>query len=95
MIDYKVLDLTDERGQLCGQMLAMLGCDVALVEPPGGSTSRHLGPWAGEEPDPERSLWHWSYNRGKRSVVCDLGTDAGRAALLELVRHADVLVESH
>ena len=95
MIDYKVLDLTDERGQLCGQMLAMLGCDVALIEPPDGSASRRLGPWAGEEPDPERSLWHWSYNRGKRSVVCDLGTDAGRAALLELVRHADVLVESY
>ena len=95
MIDYKVLDLTDERGQLCGQILAMLGCDVALVEPPGGSTSRHLGPWAGEEPGPERSLWHWSYNRGKRSVVCDLATDAGRAALLELVRRADVLLETY
>ena len=91
---YRVIDLTDERGQLTGQILAELGADVILVEPPGGSRSRRLAPYAGDDPDPERSLWFWSYNRGKRSVVLDLDTDDGRRQLLELVAGADVVVQS-
>ncbi len=94
MIHHRVLDLTDERGQLCGQILAMLGCDVALVEPSGGSPSRHRGPWVDDRPGPDRSLWHLAYNRGKRSVVCDLVRDDGRAQLLKLIRVADVLIDS-
>ncbi|MBM3684604.1 MAG: CoA transferase, partial [Actinobacteria bacterium] len=65
---YRVLDLSDERGQLCGQILAGLGADVVLVEPPGGSRSRRLAPYAGDVVDPERSLPFWGMNRGKRSV---------------------------
>ena len=34
---YRVLDLTDERGLLCGKILADLGAEVTQVEPPGGS----------------------------------------------------------
>ena len=35
---YRVVDLTDERGLLAGQILARLGAQVIQVEPPGGST---------------------------------------------------------
>ncbi len=92
---YRILDLTDERGQLAGQMLAQLGADVVAIEPPGGSTSRQLGPFAGDEPGPERSLRHQAYNRGKRSVVLDLaGSEEDREHLRRLVRGADVLIES-
>jgi crotonobetainyl-CoA:carnitine CoA-transferase CaiB-like acyl-CoA transferase len=91
---YRVIDLTDERGQLTGQILAELGADVILVEPPGGSRSRRLAPFAGDEADPERSLWFWSYNRGKRSVVLDLDSEEGREQLLGLVDGADVVVQS-
>lgn len=91
---YRVLDLTDERGQLCGQLLAMLGAEVIAVEPPGGSTSRRVGPFWHDEVGPETSLFHWSYNRGKRSVVVDLATEAGRERLKALAAGADVLVDS-
>ncbi|MGF1596610.1 MAG: CaiB/BaiF CoA transferase family protein [Acidimicrobiales bacterium] len=95
MLDHvRVLDLSDDRGQLCGHILAGLGADVIAVEPPGGSPSRAIGPFAGGIDDGEHSLFHWSYNQGKRSVVLDLATDDGRRALLDLVAGADVLVES-
>ena len=45
---YRVLDLTNERGLLCGQILADLGADVIAVEPPGGNSARRLGPFAGD-----------------------------------------------
>ena len=92
---YRVLDLSSDRGQLAGRMLADLGADVVLVEPPGGSPSRQLGPFAdGNDGDPERSLWFWSYNNGKRSIVLDLDTADGQASLKELARGADVVIES-
>ncbi len=91
---YRVLDLTDDRGQLAGAMLAWLGADVIAVEPPGGSTSRRRGPFAGGSADPERSLPHWAFNRGKRSIVLDLvGADADRDELRRLAAGADVLIE--
>jgi len=91
---YRVLDLSDERGQLCGQILADLGAEVILVEPPGGSSSRRVGPFRDDVEDPEHSLFHWAYNRGKRSVVLDLDAAEGRDRLLELVAGADILVDS-
>ena len=95
MLDCRVLDLSDHRGQLAGAMLADLGADVILVEPPGGSRARSVGPFVeGREGDPEASLWFWSYNRGKRSVVLDLDDPAGQAHLRELAAGADVLIES-
>jgi len=92
---YRVLDLSDQRGQLSGQMLADLGAEVILVEPPGGSPARAIGPFVeGYEGDPEHSLWFWSYNRGKRSVVIDLESDEGRRRLKALAAGADILIES-
>ncbi|MCC6382586.1 MAG: CoA transferase [Dehalococcoidia bacterium] len=91
---YRVLDLTDERGLTCGLLLADLGAEVIAVEPPGGSLARRLGPRAHGSDDPESSLWWWAYARGRRSVVADLETEAGRERLRSLVRDADVLVES-
>ena len=75
---YRVVDLTDERGQLAAFILAGLGADVVLVEPPDGSGGRRRGPFAGDVDDRERSLTFWGWNRGKRSVVLDLTADDGR-----------------
>jgi crotonobetainyl-CoA:carnitine CoA-transferase CaiB-like acyl-CoA transferase len=76
-------------------MLADLGAEVILVEPPGGSPSRSLGPFTdGHDGDAEHSLWFWSYNHGKRSIVLDLDTAEGQDAVKELARGADVVIES-
>ncbi len=91
---YRVLDLTDERGHLAGLMLAQMGAEVILIEPPGGSSIRRLGPFAGDVDDGERALHHWCYNRGKRSVVLDLDTVDGQEAVRTLAAGADIVIQS-
>jgi crotonobetainyl-CoA:carnitine CoA-transferase CaiB-like acyl-CoA transferase len=91
---YRVLDLTDDRGHLAAFVLGGLGADVILIEPPEGSPARRVGPFAGGEEHPERSLTFWSWNRGKRSVVLDLTTPEGAATLARLAAGADVVITS-
>ena len=90
----RVLDLSDGGALLCGQIFADLGADVIQIEPPGGAGARRLGPYAGGAADSERSLFWWSYARGKRGLVLDLDGEAGRSELRELAESADVLIES-
>ncbi|MEO1687998.1 MAG: CoA transferase [Pseudomonadota bacterium] len=71
-------------------MMADHGADVIKVEPPSGEPVRELGYRA---PD-GASVWFRNTHRGKRSVVLDLKTDAGREALLTLAETADVFVEA-
>ncbi len=91
---YRVLDLSNERGLLCGQILADLGADVIAVEPPEGNSARRVGPYAGDEPGPEQSLYWWAYSRNKRSIVLDIATEQGGEQLLQLARSAHFLIES-
>ncbi|MDE0005278.1 MAG: CoA transferase [Rhodospirillaceae bacterium] len=85
---YRVLDLTDDRGQLAGHMLAQMGADVIALEPPGGHRSRRLGPFVGGRQDGESSLLHLAYNRGKRSVVVH-----SQAEVVRLAATADILID--
>ena len=91
---YRVVDLTDERGILCGKILADLGADVIQVEPPGGSSARRIGPFYHDQAEAERSLFWWSYAANKRSITLNLASSDGRALLKRLVQTADFLVES-
>ena len=91
---YRVLDLSDERGLLCGHILAELGADVVLVEPPGGSPARNAPPLLEGAPEGERSLLWASYARNRRSIELDLDSPGGLAELRRLAASADVLIES-
>lgn len=90
----RVLDLTTERGFLCGQILGDLGADVIKVEPPGGSAARGLPPFFGDEPGRERSVYWWAYNRNKRGITLDLERAEGREIFRRLAAEADFLIES-
>jgi len=90
----RVIELADEQAEYCGLTLAGLGADVVKVEPPGGSPTRRIGPFYKDEADPERSLFFWQYNRGKRSVELDLDRDPDRARFEGLLASADILLES-
>lgn len=73
-------------GPSCGQFLGFLGAEVIKIEPPQGDKTRNLtGMGAGFFP---------AFNRGKKSVVLDLKTEAGLAALHALLASADVFVEN-
>jgi crotonobetainyl-CoA:carnitine CoA-transferase CaiB-like acyl-CoA transferase len=67
---------------------------VVLVEPPAGSPTRGLRPFAGDIADPDRSLFHLTFNTNKRSVVLDLEDSGGRAQFERLVVAADVVADS-
>lgn len=90
----RVLDLTDERGFLCGRILADLGAEVIQVEPPGGARERREGAFVGGRPDPERSVTWLAYNAGKRGITLDATRPRGREILDRLCETADALVES-
>jgi crotonobetainyl-CoA:carnitine CoA-transferase CaiB-like acyl-CoA transferase len=89
----RVLDLAGGvAGGYCSKLLADLGADVILVEPPEGDPCRRLGPFPDDGEDPERSGLPLYLHAGKRSVVADLCGAEGQALLRRLVRDADVLL---
>jgi crotonobetainyl-CoA:carnitine CoA-transferase CaiB-like acyl-CoA transferase len=90
----RALDLTDEKGFLCGKILADLGVDVIKVERPGGDSSRGIGPFWKDIPDPEKSLYSFAYNSNKRGITLDIETVDGQEILKELVKTADFVLES-
>ena len=91
---YTVLDLSNDRGELASMILGDLGADVIKVEPPEGSTSRRMGPFLDDAPEPERSLHYYAFNRNKRGITLDLDSEQGKKALLALVAKADFVIES-
>ena len=65
----RALDLTDEKGFLCGKILADLGTDVIKIEKPGGDNSREIGPFWHDISDSEKSLYWLAYNSNKRGIT--------------------------
>ena len=104
LADITVVDLTRAlAGPHAAMMLADLGARVIKVETPGnGDDTRGWGPpfvgppteTSSPEADQTISTYFLSCNRNKQSVVLDLKSEPGRAALTELVRRSDVLLEN-
>lgn len=91
---YRVLDLTDEKGMMCGKLLGDLGADVIKIEKPGGESARNIGPFYHDEVDPEKSLYWFAMNTSKRGITLDIEKAEGRKIFKKLVKTADFVVES-
>ena len=87
----RILDLSRIlAGPYATMMLADLGAEVIKIEPPGGDDTRTWGPpFGGGE-----AAYFLAVNRGKKSVVLNLKTEEGSAALAGLIASSDVLVEN-
>jgi benzylsuccinate CoA-transferase BbsE subunit len=92
--DIRVLDLTGPMGGYSTKLLADLGADVILVEPPEGHESRRLGPFFHDEADPEKSLHFFQFNANKRSVTIDIRKSDGQEIFKKLIATADMLFET-
>jgi crotonobetainyl-CoA:carnitine CoA-transferase CaiB-like acyl-CoA transferase len=90
----RALDLTDDKGFLCGKILADLGVDVIKIERPGGDPSRKIGGFWGDVPDPEKSLYWFAYNSNKRGITLNIESAEGRDIFKKLVKTADFVIES-
>lgn len=87
----RVIDLTAMvMGPYCTQILADMGADVVKIEPPGGDNTRYIS----VGPVPSMSGVFVNVNRGKRSVLLDLRTEADRDKLRGLIKTADVFIHS-
>ncbi len=91
---FRVLDLTDELGFLCGKILGDLGADVIKIEKPGGDPSRNIGPFFHNQIHPEKSLYWFAFNNNKRGITLNLETSRGRDLFCQLAAKSDFIIES-
>jgi crotonobetainyl-CoA:carnitine CoA-transferase CaiB-like acyl-CoA transferase len=91
---FRVLDLTDELGFLCGKILGDLGADILKVERPGGDAARMIGPYYRDEVHPEKSLYWYGFNNNKRGITLSLELERGREIFGRLAAGADFVIES-
>jgi crotonobetainyl-CoA:carnitine CoA-transferase CaiB-like acyl-CoA transferase len=85
----KVIDLTQFLpGPMMTVMMADQGADVLKIEPINGDPARHQLPV-----EAGQSVWFRNLNRGKKSIVIDLKSEAGKARLWAMIASADVFIE--
>ena len=77
-------------GENTGKLLADFGATVIKVERPGGSPTRHMGPFK----HGESALFAY-FNTNKKSVVLDLDNTDDRATLDRLLACANALIDDH
>jgi crotonobetainyl-CoA:carnitine CoA-transferase CaiB-like acyl-CoA transferase len=89
----RVVEVASPYTAFAAKLLADMGADVIVVEPPAGSPTRSHPPFLDDRPGPERSLFWWHHNTSKRGTTLDLDRPAGQDLLRRLLATADVLLE--
>lgn len=75
-------------GPMMTVMMADQGAEVIKIEAATGDPAREQAPF-----EAGQSVWFRNLNRGKKSIVLDLKSEAGKMRLWELIDEADVFVE--
>lgn len=85
----RIVELADGKTDMAGRLLADLGAEVILVEPPEGIASRHIAPMF-----EGTSLYFATHHANKRSLVLDLHVDTDKTAFIELLSSTDLLLDA-
>jgi formyl-CoA transferase len=78
-------------GPFAGRLLGDMGAEIIKIEPPGQPDQ--LRDW-GKARYEGRSLWWPVQSRNKKCCTLDLRKEKGQELLVDLVKHADALVEN-
>jgi crotonobetainyl-CoA:carnitine CoA-transferase CaiB-like acyl-CoA transferase len=92
--EIRILDLADERASFCSKLLADMGAHVIKVERPRGDPSRRIGPFFGNSPHPERSLFFYYHNANKQGITLNIEHPIGKEIFLRLIKRTDIIVET-
>jgi crotonobetainyl-CoA:carnitine CoA-transferase CaiB-like acyl-CoA transferase len=88
----RVLDFSHAlAGPYCTMLLAQYGAEILKIEDPSaGDVGRSWGPpFTGDE-----ASYFLGLNAGKRSLTIDLKNPSGLELILDLAKHADILIEN-
>ena len=92
--NIRILDLSGPPGLYCTKLLADLGAEVIWLEPPGGNAVRMIGPFYKDNPDPEKSLFHFHFNTNKKGITLNIEKEEGREIFSELIKQMDMVIET-
>lgn len=90
----RALDLTDDKGFVCGKIMAALGIETIKIEKPGGDISRKSLPVTRTTDGDDISLNWLAYNTNKMSITLDIETARGKDLFIELTKKSDFVIES-
>ncbi len=94
--DLKIVELAEMvAGPFCTKVMADLGAEVVKIENPrDGDLARQRGPFPHDQPHPERSTLFLYLNTNKRGITLDVRKPDGARLFRDLVKNADILVET-
>ncbi len=96
LADLKIVELSEMvAGPFCTKVMADLGAEVIKIEKPrDGALARQRGPFPHDQPHPDRSTLFLYLNTNKRGVTLDVGKPEGARLFRDLLKDADILVET-
>lgn len=80
-------------GSYCSRLLADYGATVTKIEPLEGGRIRHQAPYAGDQPDTDRSLLSLHLNANKRDVTLDIESDRGQQLVRALAAQSEIVID--